>query len=361
MTTKKPIPPWVTPFVLAVAFCASASVAAAEPLGFEERVAAQEAIQRVYHRHRIWPNPGERPAFESAVTKEQLEKQVREYLKESNLLEKYWGRPLMGAQLQAELDRMCANTKAPDRLLEIFDALGNDPLLIAECVARPALSDRMLRSWFAWDDRIHGSTRDRAEELVKGIGARDFFSRGGDLCREVSFRLDDGAIVEDSRWIVVDGHEFRRLDHLYPPAGEVSGLIEAADAFEMRMTLRRSGRELEGAVIRVQKMSFDDWFEEVSAPAPVVQGPGDVAAYTLPTPGGGQERFESGGIPPSWDSLWYVPEHKEFHVAVWTGSEMIVWGDIYSDAGGCYDPVLDAWTATSRTFAPSPRRMATAV
>ncbi len=32
------------------------------------------------------------------------------------------------------------------------------------------------------------------------------------------------------------------------------------------------------------------------------------------------------------------------HIAVWTGTEMIVWGgEGLGDAGGAYDPVADAW------------------
>ncbi len=49
------------------------------------------------------------------------------------------------------------------------------------------------------------------------------------------------------------------------------------------------------------------------------------------------------GIPP-----------KQDHTAVWTGSEMIVWGD-YTDVGGRYDPGTDTWQLTSQDGAPSSR------
>ncbi len=44
------------------------------------------------------------------------------------------------------------------------------------------------------------------------------------------------------------------------------------------------------------------------------------------------------------------PDARYFHVAVWTGSKMIVWGGIgagYLNTGGRYDPDGDAWTSTS--------------
>src|SRR4029434_5360534 len=47
------------------------------------------------------------------------------------------------------------------------------------------------------------------------------------------------------------------------------------------------------------------------------------------------------------------------HTAVWTGSEMIVWGGGGSsgqlDTGARYDPGTDSWPATSTTNAPSGR------
>ena len=47
------------------------------------------------------------------------------------------------------------------------------------------------------------------------------------------------------------------------------------------------------------------------------------------------------------------------HTAVWTGSEMIVWGGIefslYLNTGGRYNPATDSWTATSTTNAPTGR------
>jgi N-acetylneuraminic acid mutarotase len=64
-----------------------------------------------------------------------------------------------------------------------------------------------------------------------------------------------------------------------------------------------------------------------------------------------------------------APQGREAHTAVWTGTEMIVWGGWYSDGfninilntGGRYNPAADSWTATSLTNAPAPRRWHTAV
>ena len=37
---------------------------------------------------------------------------------------------------------MASHTKQPDVLREVFEALGNDPFVIAECLARSLLAER---------------------------------------------------------------------------------------------------------------------------------------------------------------------------------------------------------------------------
>src|SRR5207247_6254811 len=55
---------------------------------------------------------------------------------------------------------------------------------------------------------------------------------------------------------------------------------------------------------------------------------------------------------------------REGHTAVWTGSEMILWGGTngpFLNTGGRYNPSTDSWTATSTTSAPAGREFHTAV
>ena len=78
------------------------------------------------------------------MSQAQIEKKVADYLRNSQVLEDYWQRPITAEQLQAEMDRMAQHTKQPEVLRELFAALGNDPFVIAECLARPVLSERLL-------------------------------------------------------------------------------------------------------------------------------------------------------------------------------------------------------------------------
>jgi hypothetical protein len=69
----------------------------------------------------------------------------------------------------------------------------------------------------------------------------------------------------------------------------------------------------------------------------------------------------------SWiaTSITNAPSARSNHTAVWTGSEMIVWGGRASSnlfsTGGRYNPGTDSWTATSTTNAPAARFSHTAV
>ena len=60
-----------------------------------------------------------------------------------------------------------------------------------------------------------------------------------------------------------------------------------------------------------------------------------------------------------------APAARMWHKAVWTGSEMIIWGgyngsSVFND-GGRYNPVVNAWTALPTTGAPAGRYYHTAV
>jgi N-acetylneuraminic acid mutarotase len=69
----------------------------------------------------------------------------------------------------------------------------------------------------------------------------------------------------------------------------------------------------------------------------------------------------------SWTgtSTTNAPGARYLHTAVWTESEMIVWGGYNGvsdlDTGGRYNPSADSWTGTNTTNAPAARDNHTAV
>src|SRR5438874_7104710 len=137
-------------------------------LSFAERVAYQQAIEDVYWRHRIWPKerPDPKPSLDALMSQATIEQKVQDYLRNSELLEQEWQKPITPEQLQSEMDRMAQQTKQPEVLRELFEALGNDPLVIAECLARPVLSERMVANFYPHDKQPLNPSRARAENQM---------------------------------------------------------------------------------------------------------------------------------------------------------------------------------------------------
>jgi N-acetylneuraminic acid mutarotase len=85
---------------------------------------------------------------------------------------------------------------------------------------------------------------------------------------------------------------------------------------------------------------------------------------------GGYDGLNDGGrYNPAGDSWVAVgaagaPAGRQYHTAVWTGSEMIVWGgrgDFYFDNGGRYNPAANTWSPVATAGAPTARIFHTAV
>jgi N-acetylneuraminic acid mutarotase len=283
------------------------------PLTFAERVAYQYAIEEVYWDHRIWPkgNPGPKPPLDAVVSKRQIEQKVEDLLRKSQLAVDQRGWRISSNELQAEMDRMAARTKQPRLLRELFDALGEDPFVIAECLARPILAGRVLN-----ERRL--CTCARNGRPVSGIGN----------AARAAFAPD-------------------QTHDMYKPytLPEISGAMDCGD---------------------------DTWISTSTANAPdgrafytTIWTGSEMIIW------GGFDfngRLNTGGkydpITDSWTSTSFVnaPSPRDYHSAVWTGSEMIVWGgEPILNTGARYNPIADSWMATSRNNAPAARAAHTAV
>ena len=141
-----------------------------ETFTFAERVAYQRAIEDVYWRHRIWPKerPDPKPSLDAVMSQAQIERKVHDYLRKSQALQDYWQQPITSEQLQAEINRIAKHTKQPEVLRELVQALGNDPLVVAECLVRPILAERLFTSALAYHDVSWAvSQRSRSRKAVR--------------------------------------------------------------------------------------------------------------------------------------------------------------------------------------------------
>ena len=190
---------------------------ARQTLSFAERVAYQHAIEDVYWRHRIWPrNGGERPdpkpSLDAVMSQAQLERKVADYLRKSEALEDYWQRPVTAEQLQAEMERMAIHTKKPEVLRELFAALGNDAFVIAECLARPVLAERLLSNRYGYDAKIHNDLKQRVQVDLQMHSTFDQMKQLSGTYREVEFIKSDGSHQRGERVagqsVKLDSHQW---------------------------------------------------------------------------------------------------------------------------------------------------------
>ena len=288
---------------------------AAAGLTLADRVAYQRAIEEVYWRHRIWPKerPDPKPSLDAVMSQAQLEKKVADYLRQSQALEAYWQqKPIAPEQLQAEMERMASHTKQPEVLHELFEALGNDPFVIAECLARPALDERLVTNSYAHEQRLQSKLTRRAE---------------------VDLRMPKLLIARNASYTVpkISGGPNGCTDDTWTPTTTAN-----APSARFYHTAVWTGSEM------------------------IVWGGEDGVGVFLNTGG----RYNPATDTWAATSTSNVPSGRESHTAVWTGSEMIIWGGFngsFFNTGGRYNPSTDTWTATSTTNAPTPRENPTAV
>src|SRR6266540_2551611 len=382
-------------------------------LSFTERVGYQRAIEEVYWRHRIWPSsrgerPDPKPSLDTVMSHAQLEKKVADYLRKSQALDDYCQRPITAEQLQAEIDRMAQHTKQPEILRELFAALGNDPFVIAECLARPVLSERLKPATVEWRkgrlDSWDAGAEKQMPKLTAAASAKYILppvSDGPNGCTDDTWTITSTTKPPDVRWYhtaVWTGSEM-----IVWGGGNNTGYLNtggrynpSTDSWTATSTTNApAGRGVHTAVWTGSEMivwggfvgsnylnnggkynpGTDTWIATSTTNTPDARG-SHTAVWT------GSEMIVWGGDSASgavnsggrydpntnsWTAMSTAtaPDARHDHTVVWTGSEMIAWGgdDEFSifDTGGRYNPLTDSWTATSVTNAPSVRYHHTAV
>lgn len=273
-------------------------------LSLPARVEYQNAIDEVYWRHTVWPEAnGAKPA---RPANRNSAEQVGDVLRKSNALRRVWGQTITGEMLQAEINRMVRDSRKPDTLRELFASLNNDASLIAEMIARPVLVDRLSRNFFAHDERF--PSRDFADWWRT---ARSEFSTN---IEPLSFKYN--------------------LPEVQSPAGD-------GDTWRPMFAL------------------------PVSTGTAVWTGT-EMIIWGNGTDSGSRYNPALDTWTPT--STIGAPRTRRFHTAVWTGTEMIIWGGCNTSTdfcgestGGRYNPATDTWTPTATLNTPIERKDHTAV
>ena len=145
------------------------------------------------------------------------------------------------------------------------------------------------------------------------------------------------------------------------PLGELSSLQEDESRYFAMAVTQKSNGHLKLATVAWIKEPLESWLATMQDEIPNVLGTA-IYNYRLPSISDGAGSCTDD----TWSATSGPPDGREGHTAVWTGSEMIIWGgEIYPIAvygtGGRYNPSTDTWTGTSMTGAPTPRALHAAV
>ena len=333
--------------------------ASARTLTFEERVAYQYAIEEVYWRHRIWPkdNTRPKPSLDVIVSQHQIGKKVEDYLRKSQLVADERGSPITASELQAEMQRMASHTRDPDMLRELFKALGDDPFVIAECLAKPSVAERL-----ASELSIRTDSRDGLPSCPLSLAHDAAHSAVAPY--QFTYKLPEISPLDctDDTWTAtttVNAPETRETRTAVWTGSEM--IIWGGGNFNPG-GLNTGGR---------YDPALDTWTATSTTNAP--EGRGSQSTVWTGSEmiiwGGfdGTNLLNTGGrynpITDSWTSTsaGNAPAARADHSAVWTGSEMIIWGGLGCGAncnlssGGRYNPGTDSWTTTSTVNAPAAR------
>lgn len=360
-----------TPLRHLAALCALAALAlaiirpaTAAPMTLDDRIACQTAIDEVRWSNMLWPesNPTPKPPLSEVLPPEKVREKVLDQLRMEAALDGLYAERIGHRELQAELDRMARQTRAPDQLRELYAALGNEAARVADCLARPQLVREKLQSRFAFDPAIHADTRDRARRHeLKAVGAD-----AAAIEREVVYVLADG---HDARKAVTDDPialEFplaanawnARLDELRHKSGK-SGHASERGLRETRLELVQEQLqrvEVDRFVVKLSswpKRDFGTWWrQQADAWAAVPRHADKALTLTSITQSAGAKTSVTAGPDDTWWTEDFIPTSRFEHVAVWSGVEMIVWGGFSAGeaelaSGGRYSPATDTWLPMS--------------
>jgi hypothetical protein len=250
----------------------------------------REAVERVYYNHRT----GEKPPFEKALPREQLRQLVERDLAKEAALKQHYGVTVTDAQVAAEVARIESTTRAPETLIELKAALGNDPVRFARTVARSLVTERLLRERFQNDDAIHASQRRESEQLRAALLAARDGTNG--LAKQVQLlRASHGGVFSETAWRLDRRtpdtrsasehasaprqrreHDFDELPsqlqnvlraQLNTP-GDVTAVIETPDGFLLFVLRTKNDAQLAVASINLPKRDYDEWLAGQSAAKP---------------------------------------------------------------------------------------------
>ncbi len=310
-----------------------------------------------------WPteNKQTKPKFSQVYSQEHVTEMITDSWMMERALSELFSYKIIRTMLQADLNRMAKNSRDPSGLKALFNAMKDDPELIANCVSRPYLIKKKLRDKFAWSKKQHMETNRKANL---------------EMDRLLTHGQTEEGVLSEKTYQLHEQHKEGEPQHKF--SGEVQLLDKAA--FEQFMLIAKQPNQkptileskdsffyerlkfLDHQSITFEKTSwpkeaFDDWWKNNRhqwqlTPKKNLNAP--LKNFKLPRI---SSQFKPDSKAVAGNELWVLndmPVHRFYHSAVWTGSEMIIWGGGYK-SGARYNPASDSWVPLPFENAPVQR------
>lgn len=320
-------------------------------LDINARVDCEERIQRVHWEHRIHSADDDQRGFR--FDRDTTRSRIYDQIKRARLLDAQWQHPLTAVAIQAEYARVERDSRDRATLHDMYEALGNDPVLIGECLLRPLLAERLSRQWYEADRAIHAQARETAtaqyaRAVVDPKAATDGVHR----------RLTASQITPDDLHRLFGADSAAAQDTsaaMRAMAGKTTNLREASSGFDgWRVSMDHGEPVLDHW--SWAKTPFETWWSGV---APTLEADFTVLAPDLSL--GSTKVIEDTECSiGEWTATRveddFYPRWAVDSTAVWTGSEMLVFGDAQAPTSGVpgsfgglrYTPATDSWRPMSR-------------
>ncbi|MCX7544978.1 Kelch repeat-containing protein [Marinicella gelatinilytica] len=339
---------------------------------YDSRIACEYKIQEEKWANSHWPveNDSPKPAFTEIADQENIKKIVLSNLKKETVLQEHFGITFTAHQIQTELNRIVQQTKAPERLKEIFRTFDNNTTTIAECLIRPSLVNKAFKYQYHSNYKLHNDLRKKAEKEIADY-QKDF--KVDVLYAEINntvYRLK----LNDYKSKSKSPNKLNELDlnqdqwdDLLGTLDKSNQLVEKSDYFIYQRVVSQNIESIVLETLTWKKEPSEKWLANQNIDK--VISPNIYHNLKLNEISGQTQNFSKNNSDSGfWEDADYVLQGRRWHTAIWTGNEMIIWGGnyyegiaIYLSSGYRYDPITDTWAVMSKVNAPSERKLHTAV
>ncbi len=330
-------------------------------------VDCQTQLKKLQWQNTMWPKQnGKKPHFDEVFDEQELHHQTLLSLKKQHVLADVFGIEINSVLMQADIDRMSRNTKDADALKQIYQTLDNHPETVALCLSRPYLVSSLLNESYYSNEEIHHDLKNRAtDELYEYLDTSMGLSADV-VTREVTYLLSSDQAKHKSKYdlgatIELGPADFKRM---FEKLNERPLLEESQSGFSYTKLTQKTDKAIHSQSLIWPKQSLESWMARLNLQDFPIALPSFKSSLVLTAiDSKATKKADYSSISNRWEPP-KQPTARYAHSALWTGSEMIIWGGFdyeLNNTGGIYSPASDSWEMITMENAPTGRFLHSAV